>query len=91
VKPDEIVKITIDMWATGQQFQVNHQVRFEVTSSAFPTWAPNYNTGGKIWEETQPIIAQQTVYHSRQYPSRVILPELSEPDFVEAWPATRWS
>lgn len=90
VKPSEIVKITIDMWATGHQFQVNHRVRFEVTSSAFPTWAPNYNTGGKIWEETQPIIAQQTVYHSPQYPSRVILPELSEPDFVEAWPASRW-
>jgi putative CocE/NonD family hydrolase len=91
VRTGEVVKITIDMWATGHQFQSNHRVRFEVTSSAFPTWAPNYNTGGNVWEETEPIIAHQTVYHSAQYPSRVLLPEPQEPRFVEAWPATRWS
>jgi putative CocE/NonD family hydrolase len=90
VNPGEIIRITIDMWATGHQFQPNHSVRFEVTSSAFPTWAPNYNTGGKVWEETEPIIAQQTVYHSTQKPSRIVLPELREPKFVEAWSETRW-
>lgn len=90
VKPGEIVKITIDMWATGHQFAVNHRIRLEVTSSAYPTWAPNYNTGGNAWEETEPIIAQQTVYHSAQYPSRLILPELPEPKFVDAWLESRW-
>jgi len=90
VKPGEIMKITIDMWATGHQFKRDHRVRLEVTSSAYPTWAPNYNTGGKVWEETTPIIAQQTVYHSHQYPSRLILLELAEPRFVDAWPESRW-
>ena len=91
VEPGEITKVTVDMWATGHQFKPGHCIRLEVTSSAFPTWAPNYNTGGKIWEETEPIIAQQTVYHSPQYPSRLILQEVPEPKFVDQWPDSRWA
>ncbi len=90
VKPGEIVKVTIDLWATGHQFQVGHRVRLEVTSSAYPPWAPNYNTGGNVWEETTPIIAENTVHHSAQYPSRLILPELAEPRFVDTWTESRW-
>ncbi len=90
VEPGEIVKIAIDMWATGHQFKPGHRVRLEVTSSAFPTWAPNFNTGGSVWDEVDPIIAENTVYHSAQYPSRLILPELAEPKFVDAWPDSRW-
>jgi len=55
VQPGEVVKVEVDMWATGHQFQPGHRVRLEVTSSAFPTWAPNYNTGGSVWEETEPV------------------------------------
>jgi len=89
VEPGEVVKIAIDMWATGHQFQPGHRVRLDVTSSAFPTWASNYNTGSSVWEETTPVIAEQTVYHSTQYPSRLILPELPEPKFVDAWAESR--
>jgi len=89
VEPGAVVKIAIDMWATGHQFQPGHRVRLDVTSSAFPTWAPNYNTGSSVWEETTPVIAEQTVYHSTQYPSRLILPELPEPKFVDAWAESR--
>jgi putative CocE/NonD family hydrolase len=44
VQPGEIVRIEVDLWATGHQFQPGHRVRLEVTSSAYPTWAPNYNS-----------------------------------------------
>ena len=91
VTPGEVVKVTVDMWATGHQFQPGHRVRLEITSSAFPTWAPNFNTGGNVWEETDPIIAENSVHHSAQYPSKLILPELPEPKFVDAWPESRWS
>jgi len=91
VKPGEILKIEVDLWATGHQFQPGHCIRLEVTSSGYPTWAPNYNTGGKIWEEVDPIIAEQTLFHSEKYPSRLILLELPEPNFVNAWSDTRWS
>ncbi len=90
VRPGEILKIEVDLWATGHQFQPGHRLRLEVTSSAYPTWAPNFNTGGNVWEESTPLIAQQSVYHSPQYPSRLILPELPDPDFVEAWSDSRW-
>jgi putative CocE/NonD family hydrolase len=91
VTPGEVVKIEVDLWATGHQFQTGHRVRLEVTSSAFPTWAPNYNTGGSVWQETEPVIAENTVHHSAQYLSRLILPELPEPKFVDAWPESRWA
>jgi predicted acyl esterase len=65
-------------------------MRLEITSSAFPTWAPNFNTGGNVWEETEPIIAENTVHHSAQYLSRLIVHELPEPKFVDAWPDSRW-
>jgi uncharacterized protein len=90
VTPGEIMKIEVDMWATGHQFQLGHRVRLEVTSSAYPTWAPNYNTGGKIMEEVTPVIAEQTLYHSAKYPSRLILPVIDEPQFVDSWKESRW-
>lgn len=89
-EPGEILKIDVDLWATGHQFQPDHCIRLEVTSSGFPTWAPNYNTGGKIWEEKEPVIAEQTVYHSPEYPSRLVLIEIPAPNFVDAWGESRW-
>jgi putative CocE/NonD family hydrolase len=89
-QPGEILKIDIDLWATGHQFKPGHCIRLDITSSGYPTWAPNYNTGGKIWEEAEPVIAEQTVYHSDQYPSRLILIEIPEPEFVDAWGESRW-
>lgn len=89
-EPGEILKIDVDLWATGHQFKPGHSIRLDITSSGYPTWAPNYNTGGKIWEEVEPVIAEQTLYHSLQYPSRLVLMELPEPNFVDAWPESRW-
>ncbi len=91
VKPGEIVKVEVNLWATGHQFQPGHRVRLEITSSAYPTWAPNYNTGGNVWEESTPVIAEQTVYHSDEYPSRLILPELPNPAFAPSWTDARWA
>jgi predicted acyl esterase len=85
------VKIKIDMWATGHQFKAGNRVRLDVTSSAYPSWAPNYNTGKNIWEETEPIIATQTVYHSREYPSKLVMQEAKSPRYSDAWTIGRWN
>jgi hypothetical protein len=61
------------------------------TSSAYPSWAPNYNTGKNIWEETEPIIATQTVYHSREYPSKLVLQEVRNPRYNDSWMVSRWN
>jgi len=91
VVPGEVMKIPIQMMGTGQQFQRGHRIRLEVTSSAFPSAAPNFNTGKSAWEETDPIIAEQTVYHSKTYPSRLILPIVKQPQFSDAWRESRWT
>jgi putative CocE/NonD family hydrolase len=90
VKPGEIIKIRIEMSATGHQFMEGHRVRLDVTSSAFPSYAPNFNTGESTWEEKNSIIARQRVYHSKDFPSRLILTVLPEPSFVATWTPTRW-
>ncbi len=90
VTPGEILKININMWATGHQFKAGNRVRLEVTSSAFPTFAPNYNTGGSVWAEDKPIIANQTVYHNKDYPSRLMLQEIMNPEYSEFWTMKRW-
>lgn len=83
VKPGEVVRIEVDLWGTGHQVQPGHCLRLEVTSSGYPVWAPNYNTGEDIWEETTPVVATNTVHHSVQYPSRLILEEVEKPTFIE--------
>jgi len=90
VEPGQVLRIEIDLWGTGQQIQAGHCLRLEVTSSGYPVWAPNYNTGGDIWEETTPIVASNTVHHSEQHPSRLILKELVEPVFAAPWDESRW-
>jgi uncharacterized protein len=79
VTPGEVLPITITMNATGQQFKSGHRVRLDVTSSAFPSYAVNFNTGGSMWEETKPIKAKQKVFHSERYPSRLIVQEVRNP------------
>src|SRR3990172_1481803 len=51
-----------------------HRLRLEISSSAFPKFDRNLNTGGRIGMETKGIAAEQTVYHDREHPSRVLIP-----------------
>jgi len=91
VRPGEIMKIRINMWGTGHQFKAGNRVRLDVTSSAYPSFAPNYNTGGSVWTETESIIASQTVYHSKDYPSKLILQEIMAPAYCDPWVVNRWN
>lgn len=68
------VEISIDLWPTGIVFKRGHRIRLEVSSSNFPRYDRNPNTGRPIPIETEPVIARQTVYHGPQWPSRLILP-----------------
>ncbi|MGA2664850.1 MAG: CocE/NonD family hydrolase [Nitrososphaerales archaeon] len=76
VTPGAVMEITVDMAATGQRFQKGHRVRLDVTSSAFPVYSPNLNTGEGIWDEAKPVRATQKVFHSDRYPSRLIVQEV---------------
>ena len=68
------VKIEIDFWPTSFVFFKNHRIRLEVSSSNYPRYDRNPNTGHAIATETHPIVATQSVYHGPDSPSRLILP-----------------
>lgn len=73
-KPGEIVQYDIDSWSTCIQLQKGHQLRLEVSSSAFPKFARNLNTGGDDARGTQAVVADQTIYHDATHPSYVVIP-----------------
>jgi uncharacterized protein len=70
----QIQEITVDLWPTSMLFRRGHRIRIEVSSSNFPRYDRNPNTGQEIAIETQPVRAVQTVYHGARTPSRIVLP-----------------
>ena len=74
VKPGEIYSISIDAGVTSNLFRAGHRIRIEVSSSNFPRFDRNPNTGRPIADETELRAARQTVYHGRRHPSQLILP-----------------
>ena len=74
IEPGEPLEYTIDLQATSNVFLAGHRVRLEVTSSNFPLWDRNLNTGGHPNRGTTRAIARQTVFHDAARPSRLVLP-----------------
>ena len=74
LEPDNVYAYEIDLGVTGNVFQRGHRIRLEISSSNFPRFDRNLNTGGSLASETEMRQANQTVYHSRQYPSHILLP-----------------
>ena len=74
--PGEVYEFTIDLWATSMVFQAGHQIRVEISSSCFPRFDRNPNTGGVIatTRREECIVAHQTIHHSPDHPSRITLP-----------------
>ena len=70
----EVYEIRLDLHATSNYFGPGHRIRIEVSSSNFPRWSRNLNTGMDNHATTEWAIATNTVHHSAAYPSRIILP-----------------
>ncbi len=71
--PGELYEIGIDAGVVSNVFQKGHRLRVEITSSNFPKFDRNSNTGGRIADETRLAKARQTIYHGREHPSHVEL------------------
>jgi len=76
LQPDEIVPITIDLWSTSNVFLAGHRLRIEVSSSCFPKFARNSNTGGNVAMESREEyqVAVNRIYHDAEHPSHILLP-----------------
>lgn len=66
--------IEITLWPTSILLATGHHIRLEISSSNFPRFDRNPNTGNLIATETQTRIANQTVYHNLAMPSHLVLP-----------------
>jgi putative CocE/NonD family hydrolase len=72
--PGQPVELTLDLGATGNVFLPGHRIRLEISSSNFPRFDRNPNTGAPFGREAQPVTATQTLYHDPSRPSRLVLP-----------------
>lgn len=74
LQPNQIYEYRIDVGVTGNVFRQGHRLRLEISSSNFPRFDRNPNTGHDFGVDSTVRPAQQTVYHSQAYPSHLILP-----------------
>ena len=72
--PGEVSRLTIDLWATSHVFLPGHRLRLEISSSNFPRFDRNLNTGEDQATGTRTQAAHQTVFHDGRYPSHIVLP-----------------
>ena len=74
IEPGRVYQYTIDMWETSNLFRAGHRIRVEVSSSNFPRFDRNLNTGSQPGLDADMRVAHQTVYHDADRPSHVTLP-----------------
>jgi putative CocE/NonD family hydrolase len=72
--PGEVYRVTIEAGVTSNVFRAGHRIRLEVSSSNFPRFDRNPNTGRPIADERQFRPARQAVYHGQKHPSYLLLP-----------------
>ena len=73
-----VTKIVINLWPTSMVFKKGHKIRLEVSSSNYPRYDRNLNTGKRNATEINPVIAKQIIFHNKMYPSKIILPIISD-------------
>ncbi len=75
----KVYKVTLQPLNTSNYFAPGHRLRIEVTSSNFPRFDRNLNTGGNNYDETKAVVAHNVVHHSAQYPSTITVTVVKKP------------
>ena len=74
MEPGQVYTLSFPLYPTSNRFKAGHRIRLDVSSSNFPRFDVNPNTGGPLGRERQFQLAQQTVFHDAEHPSRITLP-----------------
>ena len=74
IEPGAVTEYRISLWETSNLFRRGHRIRLEISSSNFPRFDRNLNTGHEPGLDAEVQVADQTVYHNAQYPSHLMLP-----------------
>ena len=78
MKKGKVYKVELTPMSTSNYFKKGHRIRVEISSSNFPRFARNLNTGGNNYDEKKGIIAHNKVHHSSKYKSQIRLPMISK-------------
>ena len=78
MEPGEVDEFKIELCPACHAFLAGHRLRLDISSSNFPRFSRNLNTGEDVATGTRMQTAQQTVLHTAQYPSHVVLPVVDE-------------
>jgi putative CocE/NonD family hydrolase len=68
----KVYKVTLQPMTTSNYFAAGHRIRIEVSSSNFPRFDRNMNTGGNNYDEVKPVVAHNAIHHGARYPSQVV-------------------
>jgi putative CocE/NonD family hydrolase len=74
IEPGRAYEYEIDLWSTSNLFKAGHRIRLDITSSSFPRWDRNPNTGHAFGADAELALARQTILHDSEHPSFVVLP-----------------
>jgi putative CocE/NonD family hydrolase len=77
MEKDKVYKVDLTPMSTSNYFKEGHRIRIEISSSNFPRFARNLNTGGNNYDEKEGVIAHNKVHHSSKYASQIRLPMIS--------------
>ncbi len=78
MEENKVYKVDLTPMATSNYFKKGHRIRIEVSSSNFPRFARNLNTGGNNYDEKEGVVATNTIHHSATHPSHIKLPLIQE-------------
>lgn len=73
MEPGKVYKVSIQPMTTSNYFPAGHRIRIEISSSNFPRFDRNLNTGGNNYDESSGVVAHNAIHHSQEYPSEVRL------------------
>ena len=74
LEPEKIYEFIFELYPTSNIFNSGHKIRIDISSSNWPRFDVNPNTGQNLGSNRSSVIAKQTIYHSIDKSSHIILP-----------------
>ena len=88
MEPGTVYTITFDIGNISHLFEAGHSIRVDISSSNFPKYDRNLNTGGELYTETEWVVAENTIYHDADNPSYIMLPVVQNWEVAELLPSS---
>ncbi|HEX8911092.1 MAG TPA: CocE/NonD family hydrolase, partial [Humisphaera sp.] len=74
MEPGKVYPVTVKLYPTSNVFKKGHRIRVDVSSSNFPRFDVNPNTGEPLNDHRATVVARNTIHHDREHPSHIVLP-----------------